>query len=59
MACDEDLLEKALAELNLVASGEFRLKPEQEVVVNERMCGRFCRQFKTIASSMTAKVNLY
>ncbi|XP_044182578.1 ATP-dependent DNA helicase RecQ-like [Acropora millepora] len=40
MAGEEDALSKALADLNLVSSSEFRLKQEQEVAVRALLDGK-------------------
>ena len=40
MAGEEDVLSKALADLNLVSSSEFRLKQEQEVAVRALLDGK-------------------
>ena len=40
MAGEEDVLSKALADLNLVSSSEFGLKQEQEVAVRALLDGK-------------------
>ena len=40
MAGEEDVLSKALADLNLVSGSEFRLKQEQEVAVRALLDGK-------------------
>ena len=40
MAGEEDVLVRALADLNVVARSEFKLKPEQEVAVISLLVGK-------------------
>ena len=40
MAGEEDVLVRALADLNVVARSEFKLKPEQEVAVKYFLDGK-------------------
>ena len=40
MASDMDILSKALADLNIVITHEFTLKPEQEVAVRALLDGK-------------------
>ena len=40
MAAEVDVLAKALADLNVIAPSEFKLKPEQEVAVKSLLYGK-------------------
>ena len=40
MAAEVDVLARALADLNVVARSEFKLKPEQEVAVKYLLSGK-------------------